>query len=152
MPNTVADLMTRDVITVAPHTPIQEAIRILADRRIGGLPVIDDNRQLVGILSETDLMWQATGVNPPAYIVLLDSVIYLENPTKYERELHKALGQTVGEVMTSKVISIEPEKPLSEAAKVMHDKRIHRLPVVNEAKEVIGIVTRSDILRALAMN
>jgi CBS domain-containing protein len=151
MPKTVADIMTCDVITVAPQTPIQEAIRLLAERRIGGLPVIDDNGKLTGILSETDLMWQATGVNPPAYIVLLDSVIYLENPAKYERELHKALGQTVQEVMTSKVISIQPDQLLSEAAKLMHEKHIHRLPVVDEAKQVIGIVTRSDILRAMAM-
>ncbi|PSB04727.1 CBS domain-containing protein [Merismopedia glauca] len=150
MPKTVAEIMTGDVISVKSQTPIQEAIRILAERRIGGLPVIDDNGNLVGILSETDLMWQATGVNPPAHIVLLDSVIYLENPGKYERELHKALGQTVGEVMTAKVISIEPGKLLSEAAKLMHEKHIHRLPVVDEAKQVIGIVTRSDILRAMA--
>jgi CBS domain-containing protein len=150
MPKTVADIMTRDVVSVESQTPIQEAIRILAERRIGGLPVLDENNDLVGILSETDLMWQATGVNPPAHIVLLDSVIYLENPGKYERDLHKALGQTVGEVMTAKVISISPEQLASEAAKLMHEKHIHRLPVVDATNQLIGIVTRSDILKAMA--
>ena len=77
MANTVADVMSRDVITVQPQTPLNQAIQILAERRITGLPVVDDAGKLVGVISETDLMWQETGVTPPAYIMFLDSVIYL---------------------------------------------------------------------------
>jgi hypothetical protein len=58
--------------------------------------VVDDSGKLVGVLAEGDLMWQEAEVKPPSYIMLLDSVIYLENPARYQRELHKALGQTVG--------------------------------------------------------
>ena len=150
MPKTVADAMTRDPVVVRPETPLNEAIQILAERRISGLPVIDDAGQLVGIISETDLMWQETGVTPPAYIMFLDSVIYLQNPAKHERELHKALGQTVGEVMSSEPISISPDKPLKEAAQLMHEKEVRRLPVVDDAGQVIGILTRGDIVRAMA--
>ena len=150
MAKTVADVMSRDVITVQPQTPLNQAIQILAERRITGLPVVDDAGKLVGVISETDLMWQETGVTPPAYIMFLDSVIYLQNPTTYERDLHKALGQTVGEVMTTEAIVIKPEKPLQEAAKLMHEKHIRRLPVVDDTGKVVGILTRGDIIRTMA--
>jgi len=150
MPKTVADVMSRDPIVVRSETPLNEAIKILAERRISGLPVVDDTGKLVGIISETDLMWQETGVTPPAYIMFLDSVIYLQNPATYERDLHKALGQTVGEVMSKDPITISPDKSLTQAARVMHDKSVHRLPVLDESGQVIGILTRGDIVRAMA--
>lgn len=150
MAKTVADVMTRDPIVVSPETPLKEAIQILAEKRISGLPVVDNTGQLVGVISETDLMWQESGVSPPAYIMFLDSVIYLENPAKYDRELHKALGQTVGEVMTAEVTTTTPEKSLREAAGIMHERSVGRLPVVDSAGTVIGILTRGDIVRVMA--
>ncbi|KAB8319325.1 CBS domain-containing protein [Tolypothrix campylonemoides VB511288] len=150
MPKTVADIMSRDPIVVRPESPLQEAIKILAERRISGLPVVDDSSKLVGIISETDLMWQETGVTPPAYIMFLDSVIYLQNPADYERDLHKALGQTVGEVMSKNPITITPDKTATEAARLMHDRNVHRLPVLDSEGQVIGILTRGDIIRAMA--
>jgi CBS-domain-containing membrane protein len=150
MSDTVAHFMTRDLITVQPETSIKDVIQILADNHIGGLPVVDASEQLVGVISETDLLWQESGVTPPPYIMLLDSVIYWENPGTYERELHKALGQTAAEVMTTKPITIAPDKPLSEAAKIMHDRRIHRLFVLDDRKRVIGVLTVGDIIRAMA--
>jgi CBS domain-containing protein len=150
MSKTVADVMSRDPIVVRTDTALKEAIQILAEKRISGLPVIDDAGKLVGIISETDLMWQETGVTPPAYIMFLDSVIYLQNPGAYERDLHKALGQTVGEVMSKNPITIAADKPLREAAKVMYDRNVHRLPVLDSSSKVIGILTRGDIIRAMA--
>jgi CBS domain-containing protein len=150
MPKTVADVMTRDPITANPETPLTEVIKTIAEKRISGLPVVDTAGQLVGVISETDLMWRETNVTPPAYIMLLDSVIYLENPGRYEKDLHKALGQTVKEVMSPNPVTITPEKQLSEAAKLMHDRSIHRLPVVDQAGQIVGILTRGDIVRAMA--
>lgn len=150
MPNTVADAMTPLPVVVKPQTPLNEAIKILAERRVSGLPVVDDDDRLVGIISDTDLMWQEAGVTPPAYIMFLDSVIYLQNPATYERELHKALGQTVGEVMSKDPIAIAADKPLKEAAQLMHDRDVRRLPVVDANNLVIGILTRGDIVRAMA--
>ena len=150
MPKTVADIMTRDPVTVTPETPLTEVIRTIAERKISGLPVVDDAGKLVGVISETDLMWRETGVTPPPYIMLLDSVIYLENPGHYERELHKALGQTVKEAMSQNPITVAPEKPLREAAQILHEHKIHRLPVLNGDGQVVGILTRGDIIRAMA--
>ncbi|ACB53514.1 unknown [Crocosphaera subtropica ATCC 51142] len=143
--------MTQNPITVTPQTPLSEAVKILAEKKISGLPVVDDQGKLVGIISETDLMWQETGVEPPPYIMILDSVIYLQNPARYEKEVHKALGQTVGEVMSDKPISIKGTKSLKEAAHLMHEKKIRRLPVIDENNtKVIGILTQGDIIRTMA--
>lgn len=150
MSKNVTDVMTRNPIVVRAETPLKEAIQILAEKRISGIPVVDDASKLVGIISETDLMWQETGVTPPAYIMFLDSVIYLQNPATYERELHKALGQIVGDVMSKNPVTISPEKTVKEAAQIMHDRSIHRLPVVDSASQVVGILTRGDIVRAMA--
>jgi CBS domain-containing protein len=150
MPQTVADLMTRDVITVQPKTPLSTAIKLLVDRQISGLPVVDDEGKLVGVISESDLMWREKGLDLPPHILFLDSVIYLENPLQHERDLHKVLGQTVGEVMTDRPISITIDTSLPMAARIMHDKKIHRLPVVDAEDRPIGILTQSDIVRAIA--
>ncbi|MEQ8384158.1 MAG: CBS domain-containing protein [Coleofasciculus sp. A1-SPW-01] len=149
MPKTVAEVMSRDPIAVSPQTPIKEAMKILAERRISGLLVVNDVGKLVGIISETDLLWQQTGVEPPVYIVFLDSVIYLENPARYEEELHKALGQTVGEVMTHAPVVVKPDQPLRKAAKLMQDKSLRRLAVTDNQGKVIGVLTAGDIVRAM---
>lgn len=151
MAKTVADVMSRDPIVVGPQTPIKEAIRILAEQRISGLPVVDESGKLVGVISETDLLWQETGVEPPVYIMFLDSVIYLENPARHDQELHKALGQTVGEVMSSDAVTVKPDQPLRKAAKLMQEKSIRRLAVTDDAGKVIGILTPGDIVRAMAV-
>ncbi|NLQ03880.1 CBS domain-containing protein [Cylindrospermopsis raciborskii] len=150
MSKTVAQVMTHNPIMVNPQTPLKQAIQILAEKQISGLPVVDDMGKLVGIISETDLMWQETGITPPAYIMFLDSVIYLQNPATYERDLHKALGQTVGEVMSNNPITISPDQSLNAAAKIIQDHKVRRLPVVDDSGTVIGILTRGDIIRTMA--
>lgn len=151
MTKTVADVMTRDLFTVTPETPLQEAIQLLAKNRISGLPVVTQAGELKGVLSESDLMWQVTGAPLPAYIMLLDSVIYLENPNRYSEEVHKALGQTVAEVMShEKIYTTKPGESLKSAAQLMHNKRVTRLPVLDDAGTLVGILTQGDIVRALA--
>jgi CBS domain-containing protein len=150
MPKTVAELMNRDVLTVLPTTPLSEAIKILVNRQISGLPVVDESGKLVGVISESDLMWREKGLDRPPYIMLLDSVIYLQNPAKHDRDLHKVLGQTVGEVMTAQAISVTADTTIPAAARIMHEKKIHRLPVIDAEERPIGIITQSDIVRGIS--
>jgi CBS domain-containing protein len=152
MNKTVAEVMTPTPITVTPEMLLKEAIAILVEHKISGLPVVDGEGELLGILSESDLMWQETGVEPPPYIMILDSIIYLKNPGRYEKEIHKALGQTVADVMSDKPISIKGNQPVKKAAQILHDKQIRRLPVLDEDGKVIGIITQGDIIRAMALD
>jgi CBS domain-containing protein len=151
MVKTVADYMTRDPICVHVNTPLQEAIQLLASHSVSGLPVVDDRAHPLGVLAESDLMCQASGIPLPPHIVLLDSIIYLQNPITYDRNLHKALGQTVGEVMTHHPIAVHPSDSLSKAAQMMHDRHIHRLLVVDAEAKLVGIITQSDVVRAMAV-
>ncbi len=150
MNNTVADAMTTNPTTVEPDTALKEAITIMAEQKISGLPVLNKEGKLVGVISETDLMWQETGIELPLYINILDSLIYLRNPARYEQEIHKALGQTVGEVMSDKPISISPNSSLREAARIMHEKKIRRLPAIDDSGKLVGIITRGDIVKFMA--
>lgn len=150
MAKTVADVMTPNPFTVTPDTILKDAIQTMANNHIGGLPVVDEGGTLQGILSESDLMWQTTGIEMPTYITLLDSVIYLKNPNQYNQEIHKALGQLVRDVMTNKVHTITPDQSLRQAAQLMHDKHIRRLPVVDPQGAVVGMLTRGDIVREMA--
>jgi CBS domain-containing protein len=151
MTKTIAEVMTPNPITVTPETSLQEAVKLLAEKKISGLPVVNDAGKLVGVISESDLMWQETGIDPPPYIMFLDSVIYLQNPSRHEKEIHKVLGQTVGEVMTPKPISVKSSQTLRDAAHWMQDKKIRRLPVLDdETGAVVGIITQGDIIRSMA--
>jgi CBS domain-containing protein len=150
MSQTVASWMTSEVLTVTPATPIMEAVQLLIDRKIGGLPVVNDEGKLVGMISDSDLMWREHGIEHPPYMMFLGGVIYFQNPATYDRDLHKALGQTVGEVMTPHTVSVTADTILPVAARIMHDKKIHRLPVIDVNHHPIGIITQSDIVRALA--
>ncbi len=142
--------MTSPTLTATPDMPLKDAVQLLASNRISGLPVVDENGEAVGEISETDLMWQVSGASLPAYVMLLDSVVYLTNPARYSQELHKALGQTVADVMSRKVTLVQASDDLQRAAHLMHDKQIRRLLVVDDNRRVIGILTRGDIVRELA--
>jgi CBS domain-containing protein len=153
MAKTVAEVMTSDPITIQTEASLQAAIQLLAEHRISGLPVVDSDGILCGVLSESDLMWQATGAPLPAYIMLLDSVIYLKNPSRYSQELHKALGQTVKEVMSDrKVITTMLTTSMRDAAQLMHSQKVRRLPVVDEQGQLKGILTQGDIVREMAQS
>ena len=150
MSKTVAEIMTADPATVSPQTSLQEAIQILAEKEISGLPVVDEKGKLVGVISETDLTWQATGVDAPPYVMFLDSVIYLQNPLKHNEEVHKALGQTVAEAMSDSPTTVKGSQLVREAARTMHDKKVRRLPVVDDDLKLIGIITQGDVIKMMA--
>ena len=112
--------------------------------------MVNEQGELVGIISETDLTWQATGVEAPPYVMFLDSVIYLQNPTKHNQEVHKALGQTVGEAMSDRPTTVKGNQLVREAAKIMHDKKVRRLPVVDDNSKLIGMITQGDVIKMMA--
>ncbi|MGB5636328.1 MAG: CBS domain-containing protein [Waterburya sp.] len=150
MSKTVSEIMTTEPITVSPETSLESAIQILVDKKISGLPVINAQGDLVGVISETDLTWQATGVDTPPYIMFLDSVIYLQNPAKHNKEIHKALGQTVGDAMSTRPITVKDSQLVRDAARLMHEKKVRRLPVVNDQSQLVGVITQGDVIRMMA--
>ncbi len=145
---TIADIMTREVITVSKETSVRDLAAIFTEKRVGSVPVVDGAGNLLGIVTETDLIGQDKSLHIPTVISLFDWVIYLESDKKFEKELKKVTGQTVGEIFTGEVHTVSPGDPLSKAADLMASERVNALPVV-EGKKLVGIVSRIDLIRTM---
>ncbi len=145
---TARDVMTTDIVTVKKETTIRELAELFTSRRIGSIPVVDDDGALIGIVSESDLIEQDKNFHIPTVISLFDWVIYLESEKKFEKELRKMTAQTVGDIYTSDVETVSPDTPVSDIADIMSRKKIHSLPVV-EGKKMVGIVSRIDLIRTM---
>ena len=136
----VQDLMTRDVTTVAPATSLRDAAGLLATKGISGLPVVSATGEVVGVLSEADIVVKAGGEVARNRMLgwLLEPDLGLED---------KIRAATVGEAMSAPPVTISPKRPVHEAARLMVAENVNRLPVVDKGK-LTGIITRADIVRA----
>lgn len=144
----VKEIMTKDVITVSPDTPVKDIAEIMLKNGIGGIPVVEGDK-VVGIVTEEDLIMKNVKLHFPTYIQLLDAVIYLESLKRYEEDLRRAIGATARDVMSREVITVSPEDSVEDAATLMVEKGISRLPVV-ENERLVGIITKRDILKSLS--
>ena len=142
-----ADIMTKDVITVKYETTIEELARLLIDYKISGVPVIDDDNKLIGIVTENDLIKKNKRFHIPTIVRLFDAYFLLDSG-KVEDEIKKMVATTVGEIFTKKVLSIAEDTTLEEIATIMAEKHIHLLPVLRD-NEVIGIVGKADVVRSM---
>ncbi|KZR89732.1 CBS domain-containing protein [Synechococcus sp. MIT S9508] len=147
---TVGEVMSAPVLTVTAETTLQDAVSMLNDHHVSGLPVVDGEGVLIGELTEQDLMVRESGVDVGPYVMLLDSVIYLRNPLNWDRQVHQVLGNTVGDLMHRDSHSCEVSLPLPKAASMLHEKGTQRLIVVDVQRHPVGVLTRGDVVRALA--
>jgi CBS domain-containing protein len=138
----VKDVMTTAVLTVGPEATLKDAAALMAERGISGLPVVDRGGQVIGVLSEGDILFKETGQK--ARRPLVDRLLSLP-PSEIEA---KFLAATVGEAMTSPALTISPRWPLTQVASTMIERGVKRLPVVDGMGNLVGIVTRADLVRA----
>jgi CBS domain-containing protein len=142
------DIMVTDVITVKPETSVQDLARLLNEKRISGVPVVDDEGRVIGIVTESDLVLRVAGPHIPPHIELLGGIIYLENPHEMQEKLRKAMALTAGEVMTRDVVTVDQDRPVREIADLMVKRRVNRLPVVGDGR-LVGIITRHEVISTL---
>ncbi|SFC43277.1 CBS domain-containing protein [Streptomyces aidingensis] len=141
----IGQIMNRDVVTVEADTPVKQAAALLARNGISGLPVVDDDDRVLGVLSKTDLTLRqaAQGTEPPSWWQTR-----LAPGARRERiARQKAGARTAGELMTSPAITVHARQSIAEAARVMAAGGVERLPVIDEEGRLAGIVSRSDLLR-----
>jgi CBS domain-containing protein len=141
------DIMTKALITVSPETEITKAAKILLEKGINGIPVVDSGK-LVGILCQSDLIAQQKKLPIPSVFTLLDGFIPLRSAKHFEKAFKKIAATTVADSMTPDPVTVQPETSIEEIAALMVDKNFHTLPVV-EGKKLVGIIGKEDILRTL---
>lgn len=142
------DIMTTDLITVSPDTEITQATKILLDKRVNGLPVLDSDGRLVGLICQSDLVMQQKKIALPSLFNLLDGLIPLRAPKNFEQEIRKITATTVGQAMVTNPVTVTPETELTEIATLMVEKKYHTLPVLDGGK-LVGVIGKEDVLRTI---
>jgi len=135
MSATVKDVMTAEVVTVRQETTFKEMAAVLRRYRVSALPVVDDAGRVIGVVSEADLLAKEVLADPGVVAELLR-----------RQDVRKAEGLTAGDLMTRPAVTAAPGDPVEQAARMMHFMRVKRLPVVNSGGQLVGIVSRSDVL------
>jgi len=139
----IKDLMTTTVLTVQPGTELKDAAALLAEHRVSGLPVVDDEGHVLGVLSEGDILYKEAGTqDKPGF---LERLLTAPPPVAFDLKL---AAKTVGQAMSAPALTIGPRRPVTEAATIMIEEGVNRLPVIDDEDRLIGIITRADLVRA----
>jgi CBS domain-containing protein len=145
---TARDIMTTDLITIAPNMDIVTAAEILLDNRINGVPVVDESGYLLGILCQSDLIAQQKKLPIPTLFTFLDSVIQMTSSKKIQKQIKKIAALKVSDAMTPEPVTVRPDTQIETVAALMVDSNLHTLPVV-EGSQLVGIIGKEDVLRTL---
>jgi CBS domain-containing protein len=144
----VKEIMTTAPITVTGDMEVVEAAKILLDRRINGVPVVDDAGKLVGILCQSDIIAQQKKLPVPSLFSFLDGYINLSSMKGIEKEVRKIAATAVADAMTPNPVTVAPDSSIETVAALMVDHNFHTLPVVDDGR-LVGVVGKEDILRTL---
>ncbi len=148
----VTDIMTADIATVSPDTPIVDVARLMATSGISGVPVLDPrNGELVGMITEMEMIERQVKFEMPTYTRILDATFVIAERNS-EQKLKRILATTAGELMQRKVFSIREDATIEEVASLMFERQVNPVPVISLDDQLIGIVSRSDIIRLMAVD
>jgi CBS domain-containing protein len=136
----VADVMTKRVHVASPSTPFKLLVRIIEENRISAIPIVDQGGVAVGLVSDGDLIWKER-------MEELESSTDLFHPRRHQKERAKAEGLTAADLMTSPAITVPADGRLGDAARLMHERKVRQLVVVDDRGKIAGIVSRSDVLQ-----
>jgi CBS domain-containing protein len=143
---TAKEIMTKDVVTVTENTPVSEVARIFLEKGFNGLPVVSETGELLGVVTNNDLVDQNKMLHIPTVIALFDAVIYRDR--QFKKDLEKMTGSLVKDICTRSPITVGPDTPLDELASIMAEKHVHTLPVIDGGK-LVGVVGKLDIIRSM---
>ena len=151
MAQVVRDIMDSNPETVAPDASVEEVVSVLRDNELPGVPVVDGEGRCVGIVTEADLVLPDNegDLHLPHYINLFGGTVFLEPLSRFEDRLRKAFASTARDMMSADPETVDPDTSIQEAARRIHETGHNRLPVV-EGDRLVGVVTRIDVLGALA--
>jgi len=141
-----SDIMTTEVMTVKEETLLKELAEILYENHINGVPVVDDEGLLIGIICESDLIRKDKKLHIPTVVALFDAVFYLESSKNIEKEIKQISATTVSDLFTREVVTVDEKTPIDEIATIMTRKKIYTIPVM-DGERLVGIVGKGDVIR-----
>ena len=142
------DIMTADLVTVQVDEKITKAAELLVTNRINGLPVVNGEGRLVGIICQSDLILQQKRLPVPSFFTILDGIIPITSMKQIEKEAGKIAATRVNQAMTRDPITVNPDTDIETIASLMVDNNFHTIPVV-EGGKLVGIIGKEDILKTL---
>ncbi len=148
----IKDIMTKEVITVNVNDTVEQCAKLLSKHDLSGLPVLDDQGNVVGIVTEGDIIRRASRIEGIPVLEVLGGIFYLESPKHFMDKLKKSMGTIASMIMTEDVITVGPDEKIEDAATLLVKEKIKRLPVVDKEGKLIGIVARRDIMDYLFHN
>ena len=143
-----SDIMTTEVITVRKDTSLKDLAKLLYENHINGVPVVDDDGLLIGIICESDLIRKDKKLHIPTVVAIFDWVLYLERPKKIEREIQRINATKVEDLYTKKVVTVDEKVPVDEIATIMEQKKISTIPVM-DGNRLVGIIGKTDLVRTI---
>ena len=151
MPKTVAEIMTADPPCVVAGDSVERVVELLHQHRARGVPVVDDERRVIGVVTENDLLLasEAEDVDPPPNIQIFGGVIFLGSVKHWEERVRKAVASSAGDVMSAEPVVVAADAPATEAGHLIAEHGHNLLPVVGADGRLAGVVTRADVLGAL---
>jgi len=147
---TAENIMTTEVISVRPQTELKELAALFQKYNFSSMPVVDDQGDLYGIITTTDLIDQDTTLHIPTVVSIFDWVLYLESEKKFEEQVRRISARIVAEICSTDVITCTVDTPVTEVAELMVKNKVHLVPVVSGSK-VLGVIARLDIVRAMGV-
>lgn len=142
------DIMTKEVVTISEENTVEEVMKIILENKISGVPVVNEQNEVVGVVSESDLIYRDKEISTPVFVPVLEGYVFLESIKKYQEKLKKKAAFRVKDIMTTPVIKVDENEDVRNIANIMLDKKVNRVPVVNSENKLVGIVSRSDILKS----
>ncbi len=143
------DIMITNVVTVQSDITIGELSNILLKNKVSGVPVVDKEDKLIGIVTEADIIKDNVKMQFPFYFDPLMVSVYMVDFEKYNENVKDYLNTKVEEIMNQRVKTANPQTPVNEIADIMVNSKVNRVPIVDENKKVVGIVTRADIIKSM---
>ena len=141
------DIMNRNVVTVSKDTSVEELGRLFIEKNISGAPVLDEENNIFGIVTENDLINQNKRIHIPTMLRLFDAFIPLGGGS-IEEEIRRMSASKVSEICSREVVTVSPDTTLQDIATIMSEKSIHLLPVVSSGK-IIGVIGKIDIIKGI---
>ncbi len=146
---TAKDIMTSDVIVANQNDSIASVAKLLIKEKIGGLPVVNEENKVVGIISETDILKKEKYIEAPRVVNFLQGLIFLDDVKNIEEDMKKIAAYKVEDLMSKDIIKVHEDDKFDDIANIMIKKSINRVPVVDSNNTLKGIICRYDIIRAM---